>query len=223
MITFKQHLATLKEQLDPDLVATCVHDCSEYFKLIMKFGDRDKLALYRGSSNSPDATAKKYQPDSFKMVTRVLSDRDPVDTDPVIHDLMNDYFEKKFRIPFRNGLMTTPNFRQANAYSRMGKGIFIIVPANGWTLCFGKGVKDTYEQISEFSQVAVEAEDSEEEIVEKFFDRYKYVEGRDKLNAALVNDGEVMLFPKSGTTFNFYAFTKEFYFNKLLPEVKHHL
>lgn len=224
MITFKQHLA-LTEELDPDVVATCAYDCSDYFKSVSS-KTSSKNAFWRGPSSRGSAVFLKYKPDTLEKVSRELSHRRPVDTNPAVHDALNYQFKEMFGIPYRDGLMVSTSEAQAKEYS-MHIAPMIIVPVNGTSACYCPKVKDLY---SAFSSVAEtfnpdrNVEGIELKAVDKFFDEYHYIAGRNMVKKALNEHvGEVMLFPSSGNEIKFYAFTKSFYFTKLLPEIKHHL
>ena len=223
MITFKQHLALSEEhqsELDPDLMGTFVTDCSKFLKVITT-GKNMTSAFFRGASSHPAAQKNRYKTNSLEMASRTLNERDPVDTDPVVHNLMNDYFDEMFGIPFRDGMMITNQLQQAREYTRTEP--LIIVPVNGTTYCYGDRVKDAHQSMSDIAQ-HIDPNLNENDIVKEFFKSFKYHAGEDELkNALLKHVGEVMIFPKSGNILKFYAFSQPFYFKKVLPEVKHYL
>ena len=223
MITFKQHLALTEDyqsELDPDMMGTFVADCSKFLKVITT-GKNLTSVFFRGASSHPAAQKDRYNTNSLEMARRTLNARTPVDTDPVIHELMNDYFDEMFRIPFRDGMMITNQLQQAREYTRTDP--LIIVPVNGTSYCYGDGVKDAHQSMYELTQL-IDPDLNKNDIVKEFFKKFKYRAGENELkNALLKHVGEVMIFPKNGNTLEFYAFSQQYYFKKVLPEVKHYL
>lgn len=108
--------------------------CKPYLGLV-----KDNLAkrlLFRGITKSDDIQYEKL------FLKRVRKDRKPRDTANDIHELINKYFERKFKIPFRStSLFVTADPQYAAGYSNTGF-VAIIFPIGKFHYCYSPMVSD---------------------------------------------------------------------------------
>jgi hypothetical protein len=158
----------------------------------------------------------------------VLEGRRPVDTDEVVHDMMNQLFIDKFNLPFRSGMMCSGSISQAAEYGR----VFVIVPCNGYTACYSPIYSDMYSQMMNADIIEAASEVSDDNsgnsgkqassklrvLLRMAFQHGKYVAGREIIEQAIMSNHEVMLYPESyQSSIDYYAFTENFYATVVIP------
>ena len=225
--TFKQFLS--EENFSPineEHFQLFVKNCSEYFN---NCGSLDKV-LYRGIKK---AEMRQFRINSFIPEFRNFRNgRNPIDTHPAIHDAANDYFESKFKLPFRNGMMVSGSINQASDYvgfSGNGGGTIIIIPANDYTLCFSKTISDFFSDIAENIGEKYDFDDPDYHEIDRMnedlfnkMDKANYVAGPEYTKDAIASQNEVMLYSTVGTKLGYYTFSKGFWDSMLYPKLQKH-
>lgn len=178
---------------------------------------------------------KSVQSDNFIVNSRnVVEGRKPVDTDEVIHDMVNNEFLTKFNIPFRSGMMCSGSISQAQDYGRVS----VVIPCNGYTACYSPVYADMYSNMinDDMREAAGEINDDGYDkatqrqatsklrvLVRMAFQRGKYTMGPDIIDAAIMSGNEVMLYPTDYSTLNYYAFSENFYNTVVVPLINQRL
>jgi hypothetical protein len=144
--------------------------CKPFFMELKKTGVTNK-AFYRGVKSN-------FQ--KWTIRNSYLYNRNPKNTNPEIHDLLNKTFEKKFGWKVRNGVFVTTSKIDAGYY---GKPCFFI-PEGDFSFVWSKSIKDmiTFVQdleVMDKKRIAQEIE----EIVSEY--------QNNGLKEALNNDSEV--------------------------------
>jgi len=207
-IRFKEFLA--EEDREGDVAfKTFLSNCSDYFKYADKH-DFYKV-LYRGDKKKP-----KYV-DLFFMNDRdVEAGRPPTDTPLVIHDIANEIFEDEFGHRFRNGMMASGNRVEASEYGN----VYVIIPANGFTLCYSPVWEDFYKG----SAINITVAGVDETVIKKKvrvdIDVGRYKAGAAHLKNAIDSRNEVMLFPEEGSILQYYMFTPDFWMHSVMPRLE---
>lgn len=200
----------LKE--NTDAFAQFFADTTEYFSHIKN----PHNTMYRGD--------RKYlSVDNFLKNTRnVIEGRQPVDTDEIVHSIVNDLLASTVKFPFRSGVMCTGSMSTASEYGRAN----IIVPCNGYIACYSPVYADMYSNLvgSDEVQHALhvsqgDADPALEKVVRKKFIEGKYVAGTGIVEAAILSNHEIMLYPDDYSTLEFYAFTESFYTKNIVPRI----
>jgi len=116
----------LLEELSPEMGE------DEIIRLIRKdckrFYDHGVVTLYRGA---------KGKPRFFKHKT--LKNRKPRDTDNDFHDAGNEYFKRRFNIPFRSAsIFVTGSHQVASNYGP----VYLILPIGKFNYCWSNRVED---------------------------------------------------------------------------------
>lgn len=134
MISFKQFLLNESSSIeDLDIfIQSIVRDCGPFWKEMSHFYMRNQF-IFRGISMFTDT--------SNFIVRDVRPDRVPKDTNPLFHDLLNDYLEKTTGIKFRSSsLFVTADESLAREFG----STFIIFPVGETTTCFSAVSPDIY-------------------------------------------------------------------------------
>ena len=194
-----------------------VENCSEYFT----YNKNPHIELWRGEHQAKGVNFL------LPITRKVIEGRRPVDTPEVIHYAFNDEFVSYHNYPFRSGVMCSGSMSQAADYGKP----CIIVPCNGFTLCYSPVYHDMYanavtDRMKELEQMLGSEEadfhierDLQKEI-HKSFIKGKYQSGPDKIDAAIKSNHEVMLYPTDGIELNYYLFTEQFWLDNILDRVE---
>lgn len=128
----------LKENsfLPNNVVAYLREHCQPYMQAV---NDDLSKFLYRGVSNNAISNAKRTEIDNVYITTGYYPNRIPTDTSASSHKLANDFFQKKFGVPFRNGIFTTGSLNDARYY---GHEVVIIIPIGNFKFCWSKNTLD---------------------------------------------------------------------------------
>ena len=113
---------------DDDTAAQLNKECSQ----IISEYKKEHGVLLRG--------IKGYNPKAHLVVKTMRGDRIPRDTEPHVHDWLNDEFEKRVGWKVRNGISTTSSWRTASGYGE-GK-VYIFFPKNGYKYCWSPDIQD---------------------------------------------------------------------------------
>lgn len=172
-----------------------INDCKPY----LQHGTYASKPLYRGMGKASELFLTKA-------VRR--TDRHPLATDKTIHDLYNEYFQRKFGYPYRNGVFATSHHAQAKNYGT----VYHIFPIGQFQVCWSPIVEDLYTndfelldyvdaKIDEFSLEDLEyffqempyseLPDIVKETALNYVDKLQYQEGN--LQQALQYDSEIMI------------------------------
>ena len=123
----------LNEDRTFDNIATVLkyngqHYINEYRKC------KDKNLIYRGLDSDEDYIVKS-----------VRKDRRPLDTNIEIHNLVDEYFHKKFNVKLRSeSLFGTYSSSEASRYGN----IFIIIPLGNFKIYISEKYNDLYDKIN---------------------------------------------------------------------------
>jgi len=117
-------------------------DCQPYLKDIDY--KPTEFPLYRGMTGEPS------QLGGIKRVR--LDNRRPKDTTPKDHAELNDYFQKNYRHPYRNGLFATSVKGIAGAYGS-AQAIF---PVGAYECIWSPDITDLYSHIIDYTDFAYE-------------------------------------------------------------------
>lgn len=202
-----------KTTLDPEdehYFQAFLSNCSDYFS----FNKNPHLNLWRGE--------RQHNKVDFliPLTRKVIEGRKPTDTPEIVHDAFNDEFVTYLDYPFRSGLMCTGSPAQAADYGTPR----IIVPCNGFTLCYSTVYSDMYADAvtPEMADIAEKAlgddfdyhdERDLKRLVNASFRLGKYQAGLDNLVRAIQSNNEVMLYPIDGIELNYYVFSENFWQN----------
>lgn len=119
---------TINDISDDDTADQLKKECS---KIITEY-KKEHGVLLRG--------LKGYRPNAHLVVKTMRGERIPRDTEPHVHDWLNDEFEKRFGWKVRNGVSTTSSWSTASGYGD-GK-VFIFFPKNGYKFCWSPAIQD---------------------------------------------------------------------------------
>jgi len=126
-----------------------INNCKFYLEQINY--NVNLFALYRGSHDSPH--------DSLVTHKVRLSDRNPLNSPSLYHNIANDYFTKKFGEPFRNALFVTSDESEAAEYTGRTYGIpRIVFPEGIFTFIWSPEVRDLFTDLLDGWQYEDEAE-----------------------------------------------------------------
>lgn len=149
-----------------DAIATIKRDCKPFL---------DQLGgnlMYRGSRS------QNHGPTRLFSKRGVRTNRRPTNTDPHVHDQMNDWFEKKFKIKARSEtVFTTGRFADAKGYGT----VYCIFPIGDFKFIWSPKIDDLF--------VRLRAE--HEADIPGFLDAADYQD--DDLAQALRGDREIMV------------------------------
>lgn len=180
-----------------------ISKCDRYLNRLREIytSTGNKTALYRGVPNKVE-DGKVY---TFR------SRSVPMNTNPIVHDISNRWFNDKFGIYARTEtLFTTANKRQASEYGE----VHYVFPVGGFSTIHSPKYNDLFIDMnrrkikeillsygidedeipsrSKFYEVLIETHPEElEKAIFQFLDNGDYVKG--KSTAALLSTGEVML------------------------------
>ena len=130
-------LTTLYEsQMTLEEAAKIFHEECEPFRKYSKHDfsrDIDYHGLYRG-----------MEMDDLAKVCRVRKNRKPSDTPIEFHNIMDDWFNKKFGIRFRsNAMFAVQNERLASQYG----SLYNVFPIGEFDICSSNEIIDLYEEL----------------------------------------------------------------------------
>jgi hypothetical protein len=131
----KHHI--IEENNIETLKSLLTRDCSKFLSVLK--GTHD--LLYRGKGELID----KWK--VFK--SRVHSGREPKDTDPILHDELNNEFRKKFGWPVRNGIFSTSNIDNTTPYGTS----YMFFPIEPYTFCWSPKIEDLYTDFIENNRI----------------------------------------------------------------------
>lgn len=212
----------VETNISDSLINEFFNNCSEYFT-----HNQYPLTnlLWRGDRTEVPANSFS------KIIRKVSKGRKPTDTDEYIHQVFNNWFTTKFNYPFRDGMMCVGNERAASEY-----GItYIIVPCNGYTLCYSPKINDLFRKIpsgaySYLEYVQFDVHDGTPEktnaiamikkLIYGLLDSGNYVAGPQHTNNAIMSGNEVMLYPTNYSALEYYAFTEEFWHSTVASLIK---
>lgn len=213
MKSFKQFI--FESEIDDEDFDRFYRDCSAYFTYCDK--DDYRNVFYRGVKSQA-----QYKVDTFRPFERnVTSGRKPTDSSELAHETTNDYFGEEFRYPFRSGLMVTGSEHQAREYTRDLRPL-IIVPANGYTLAYSSKIRDFYGDLVYKLEQANYGKWFEKEFVEsllKELPKANYKIGPEHTKAAIKSRNEVMLYPTNFSYLECYAFSANFWEERMIPKL----
>jgi len=185
MRTFKQFLL---EEDTPYLMDILKRDCKPYLDQIT----HSSSLLFRGMKNFGEPQGKvkirKKEVDYFKKLIR--QDRQPKSTSPVIHQYVDDWFEKKFGVRPRGNAAFCHSWSASGRTEIYGKTA-IIFPIGEFEVIWSKNVMDLYD---DFENMGITRRSSRED-VEFLLDDAKFKKGN--LEAALWTTAEIMVIGSS--------------------------
>ncbi len=122
------------EELLKGLQVVYTH-CMPYIKDLVKGGydyiHKDMDLLYSGRNNNEPILPKD-----------VRKDREPLDTDSDLHQILDDMMYKKFKMRGRsNSIFCTGDFLMAGGY---GSNVYLIFPANKYQVLWSDSIRDLY-------------------------------------------------------------------------------
>lgn len=135
---FKTFLLEYKKMTETDFIEAVIQDCKPALSEIMSGDDK---YLYRsvsdelGRSNWFEETVRK--------------DRHPLDTPERVHNIIDNWFLKKFGYKYRSAsLFVSTNYEMIFSFSdvtsRPTTNIFYIIPKGSYKLCYSQKTKDLY-------------------------------------------------------------------------------
>lgn len=198
-------------------VAKMLQDCSDYFGSFPSNGALT-YTMKRGDKHAGILKMK----DTMQPVNRDVSGgRVPKDMSPIMHKELNNVFTTLFGHPFRDSMMCSGAESQASRYGEVG----IVVPCNGYDLCYSKMIMDMYSEFdtSAISDAALDAEDTPAAIPKlRTLIRMKmaqsgYVSGPEHAYDAIQSNNEIMLYPGAGSSLSYYLFSPALWSSTIIP------
>lgn len=202
-------------------IESLLTNCSEYFSRVP--ASQLNYAMHRGDRGYDQSTVNSFIP-----VSRIIRDRRPsVDTPRLVHEELNAIFTKEFGYPFRDGMMASGSYSQAQQYGPSN----IIIPVNGYTLSYSTIYNDLYSNgISpEINVLVSEIEDGDDDVgtsrqlateIMMMFRRGKYKAGAEVTFEAIRSGHEIMLYPAAGNTLHYYVFEMTYWSAAVVPKLQ---
>lgn len=214
MKSFKQFISEF--EVDDEDFDKFYRNCSVYFTYCDK--DNYRNVFYRGVKSQA-----QYKVDTFRPFERnVTSGRKPTDSSEDAHEIANDYFAEMFRYPYRSGLMVSGSEEQAREYLHAGGNPIIIVPMNGYSLCYSDKVRDFYGDVAYGSEVDYNGNWDSKNFAKSIVDKLKeanYKSGPEYTKDACKSKNEIMLYPTNFSYLECYAFSLTFWTSKMIPKL----
>jgi hypothetical protein len=118
----------LKEDEVENIAQLIKTNCQPFLPVI-----KSNTQFYRGFKNSGYLT-------SIDQFAANLTNRKPTDIPPKIHAFINEWFEKHYGKPWRNGIFVTSSSTEAQAYGK----IFNFVPIGDFEYLYSPDILDMY-------------------------------------------------------------------------------
>lgn len=177
--TDKAAAAADEEYSRKQLIELVNRDCKPYLEHI----DNDimRYQMYRG--------LEKFGKNVFKKTAR-LDDRKPAATGQEKHDRINDYFEREFDHPYRNGVFASGDTSMAGTYGM----VHVIFPIGNFEFLWSDSVNDMAYDIKWGSVGGFQNVPPSQEVVDNVMSTAGYTTGH--LQDAILSGNEIMLWCK---------------------------
>lgn len=169
-------------QLPPGAEELIHQHCQPYLQAV---GNDLTKFMYRGVSKKAIPRAKPTNTNGVFITAGSYQNRKTTTTEPVVHDLANQFFVKKFGTPFRNGIFATGDKMFAGEY---GRQVVIIIPIGEFKFCWSP-VTDDMVMILPAKSTSPDFDDSLQYFY-KSLDEYQDTD----LKAAIASTHEIMLY-----------------------------
>jgi hypothetical protein len=156
---------------DEKIITSLKNFCNPYIEVLKKSGGKPLYRGYDGSNFQHRAGLEDFK------VYSPNNNRVPKDTSKNIHDNMNKYFVEKFGQPFRNGISTSPNRRQAYDYG----DLYVVFPIGKLEYVWSHSVDDLTVYIGDLRRHEVKCRkcsgiefDNEDELIHHLTNHVKW-------------------------------------------------
>jgi len=171
--------------------------CQPYLKEIGGFENAVfRLPLYRG------ILGLNFDPGTYSKVITVNQNREPTDTPAEMQVLIDDWFQRRFGIRFRQtSLHTTGNLMTATQYTSVVSGPLVVIPMGNFHYAYSEVYKDLYQALQRFNTKPpengkgmsyTELEQFYKDRITEFMETGDYRFDKD-LSRAIQNGNEIMI------------------------------
>jgi hypothetical protein len=195
MTTFKQFIL---ENTEPDLAQIIKTHCGQFLR------ESACEKMYRGVKSvdfesSTKSFGKVKDTDVVYFTGTPRTDRKPKDTNQLVHDLANDWFEVQFGWPARSeGLFCSGSWSTASMYGRP----CLVFPMDGYKYIWSNEVSDFYTDFDDIYEAVIEEYDHRSDFEEALITSLNDFLGNAKFRDTRLADGikscsEIMIKCKS--------------------------